>query len=146
MSTECIFCKIINGYIFARIITHNDKAIAFLDAFPLTLGHTLIIPKSHYYKIQDMDKDHSSAVFDLLWKLCAAIEKAVESNAATIAIHNGKDAGQEVPHVHAHIIPRTVDDGAGPVHSMFKNRKKISSKELDVTLNNIKKCVENYYY
>ena len=143
---DCIFCKIINGYISARIITQNDKAIAFLDAFPLTLGHALIIPKSHYYKIQDMDKDHSSAVFDLLWKLSAAIEKAVESNASTIAIHNGKDAGQEVPHVHVHIIPRTADDGAGPVHSMFKNRTKISSKELDFTLNNIKKRIDNYYY
>ena len=143
---NCIFCKIINVCISARIITQNDKAIAFLDAFPLTLGHTLIIPKSHYYKIQDMDKDHSSAVFDLLWKLSAAIEKAVESNASTIAIHNGKDAGQEVPHVHVHIIPRTADDGAGPVHSMFKNRTKISSKELDFTLNNIKKRIDNYYY
>ena len=145
MSIECIFCKIINGYIFARIITQNDKAIAFLDAFPLTLGHTLIIPKSHYYKIQDMDEEHLSAVFSLLWKLSAAIEKAVESNASTIAIHNGKDAGQEVPHVHIHIIPRTIDDGAGPVHSLFKNRKKISSKELDLTLNNIKKCIDYYY-
>ena len=144
MSIECIFCKIINGYIFARIITQNDKAIAFLDAFPLTLGHTLIIPKSHYYKIQDMDEEHLSAVFSLLWKLSAAIEKAVESNASTIAIHNGKDAGQEVPHVHIHIIPRTIDDGAGPVHSLFKNRKKISSKELDVTLDNIKKCIDYY--
>ncbi len=144
MSIECIFCKIINGYIFARIITQNDKAIAFLDAFPLTLGHTLIIPKSHYYKIQDMDEEHLSAVFSLLWKLSAAIEKAVESNASTIAIHNGKDAGQEVPHVHIHIIPRTIDDGAGPVHSLFKNRKKISSKELDLTLNNIKKCIDYY--
>ena len=144
MSIECIFCKIINGYIFARIITQNDKAIAFLDAFPLTLGHTLIIPKSHYYKIQDMDEEHLSAVFSLLWKLSAAIEKAVESNASTIAIHNGKDAGQEVPHVHIHIIPRTIDDGAGPVHSLFKNRKKISSKESDVTLNNIKKCIDYY--
>ena len=144
MSIECIFCKIINGHISARIITQNDKAIAFLDAFPLTLGHTLIIPKSHYYKIQDMDGKHLSAVFDLLWKLSAAIEKAVESNASTIAIHNGKDAGQEVPHVHIHIIPRTIDDGAGPVHSLFKNRKKISSKELDLTLNNIKKCIDYY--
>ena len=141
MSIECIFCKIINGHISARIITQNDKAIAFLDAFPLTLGHTLIIPKSHYYKIQDMDGKRLSAVFGLLWKLSAAIEKAVESNASTIAIHNGKDAGQEVPHVHIHIIPRTIDDGAGPVHSLFKNRKKISSKELDLTLNNIKKCI-----
>ena len=143
---DCIFCKIINGSVSARIITQNDKAVAFLDAFPLTLGHTLIIPKSHYYKIQDMDREHLSAVFGLIWKLSSAIEKAVESDASTIAIHNGKDAGQEVPHVHVHIIPRSIDDGAGPFHSMFKNRKKISSKELDLALNNIKKHVDYYHY
>ena len=90
-----------------------------------------------------MDKEHSSAVFDLLWKLSAAVEKAVESNASTVAVHNGKNAGQEVPHVHVHIIPRTTNDGAGPVHSMFKNRIKIGSKEMDFTLDNIKKQIDN---
>ena len=144
VNMNCVFCKIINGHISARIIAQNDKAIAFLDAFPLSLGHTLVVPKPHYYKIQDMDKEHSSAVFDLLWKLSAPIERAVKSNASTVAIHNGKDAGQEVPHVHVHIIPRTPDDGAGPVHSMFKNRTNFNSMELDYTLNSIKELIENY--
>src|ERR671933_795141 len=143
-NNNCIFCKIANGSISANIIDQNNRAIAFLDAFPLSAGHTLIIPKSHYSKVQDMNKEDSSDVFNLLWKLSGAVEKAAGVNASTIAIHNGKAAGQEVPHVHIHVIPRTIDDGAGPVHSLFKNRKKISSKELDLTLNNIKKCVEYY--
>jgi histidine triad (HIT) family protein len=139
---DCSFCNIVNGNTSARVIDQNDKAIAFLDAFPLSAGHTLIIPKSHYSKVQDMDKEHSSNVFNLLWKVCGAIEKGAGVNASTIAIHNGKEAGQEVPHVHVHIIPRSIGDGAaGPVHSMFKKRPKLSSKELDLILQNIKRML-----
>jgi len=139
VDANCVFCKIVDGSISTRIIYQNDKAIAFLDAFPLSAGHTLIIPKSHYSKVQDMDKEHSSDVFNLLWKVSGAIEKAAGANASTIAIHNGREAGQEVPHVHVHIIPRSTGDGAGPVHSMFKKRPKLSSKELDLMFESIRR-------
>jgi histidine triad (HIT) family protein len=138
---NCIFCKVVRGSISTRIIDQNDKAIAVLDAFPLSAGHTLIIPKSHYLKIQDMDKKHSSDVFSLLWKVVGAIEKAVGVDASTIAIHNGREAGQEVPHVHVHIIPRSIGDGAGPVHSMFTKRPRLSSGELDQILENIRRVL-----
>ena len=78
LNTNCIFCKIVNGTISARIIDQNDKAVAFLDAFPLSAGHTLIIPKLHYSKVQDMDKEYLCAVFDLLRIISAAVEKALE--------------------------------------------------------------------
>ena len=139
INNNCIFCKIANGSMNAGIIDQNDRAIAFLDAFPLSAGHTLIIPKSHYSKIQDMNKEYSSDVFNLLWKVSGAVEKAAGVNASTIAIHNGKAAGQEVPHVHIHVIPRTTGDGAGPVHSMFKKRPDTSSEELNLILEKIKK-------
>jgi histidine triad (HIT) family protein len=138
LDLDCIFCKVITGKIEARIISQNEKAIAFLDAFPLTAGHTIVIPKAHYSKVQDMDRQHSSAMFDLLWQISSAVEKAVGLTASTIAIHNGKEAGQEVLHVHIHIIPRHSGDGAGPVHSMFKNRSMFSSEELDSILNKIR--------
>ena len=139
INNNCIFCKIANGSMDAGIIDQNDRAIAFLDAFPLSAGHTLIIPKSHYSKVQDMNKEDSSDVFNLLWKLSGVVEKAAGVNASTIAIHNGKAAGQEVPHVHIHVIPRTTGDGAGPVHSMFKKRPDTSSEELNLILEKIKK-------
>src|SRR5919206_1363425 len=139
INNNCIFCKIANGSMNAGIIDQNNRAIAFLDAFPLSAGHTLIIPKSHYSKVQDMNKEDSSDVFNLLWKLSGVVEKAAGVNASTIAIHNGKAAGQEVPHVHIHVIPRTTGDGAGPVHSMFKKRPDTSSEELNLILEKIKK-------
>lgn len=138
---NCIFCKIVNDSTSARIIDQNDRAIAFLDAFPLSAGHTLIVPKSHYSKVQDMDREYSSDVFNLLWKVSGAVEKAAGVNASTIAIHNGREAGQEVPHVHVHIIPRSFRDGAGPVHSMFKERPKLSPKELELMLQSIKRIL-----
>jgi len=55
-----------------------------------------------------------------------------------LAIHNGKDSGQEIPHVHVHLIPRELHDQAGPVHSMFKDRPKLSDKELDGLCTKIK--------
>ncbi len=138
MDKNCTFCEIVEGNISAKIITQSDKAIAFLDAFPLSLGHTLIIPKKHYPKVQDMDKLCSASLFDLLRDVIAAVEEAARTNASTVAIHNGVEAGQEILHVHIHIIPRTKNDGGGPVHSMFRNRPKVDHEKMDLMLDKIK--------
>lgn len=142
LEKECIFCKIVEGKISARVVIQNDKALAFLDAFPLSLGHTLIIPKEHFSKVQDMNGVYMLAVLDLLRPLTAAVENASGVKATTIAIQNGTEAGQEILHVHIHIIPRIWGDGAGPVHSMFKNRPKLSSEKMDSIRDRIKECLE----
>jgi histidine triad (HIT) family protein len=142
LEKNCTFCKIVERHISARIISQNDNAIAFLDAFPLSVGHTLIIPKRHYSKVQDMNSEYSSAMFDLLRVVTEAVEKVTRAKASTIAIHNGVEAGQVILHVHIHIIPRFSGDGAGPVHSMFKNRPNINSEEMDAMLDRIKEVVE----
>ncbi len=128
---NCVFCKIITGEIPAKVIMQNEKAMALLDAFPLAAGHSLVIPKSHYAKVQEMSEQDAKAVFEIVWKLVGAVETGSEVNASTIAIHNGSEAGQEVPHVHAHIVPRKKGDGAGAIHSMFKIKPKLSTQEMD---------------
>jgi histidine triad (HIT) family protein len=128
---NCIFCKIIAGEIPAKVIIENEKAMALLDAFPLAAGHTIVIPKSHYTKVQQMSEQDAMAVFNIIWKLAGAVETGSQVNASTIAIHNGSEAGQEVPHVHAHIVPRKRGDGAGAIHSMFKIKPKLSPQEMD---------------
>ncbi|HEY7080688.1 MAG TPA: HIT family protein [Nitrososphaeraceae archaeon] len=134
----CIFCRIINSQITALVLHQNDHAVALLDAFPLSVGHTLVIPKIHYPKLQDMDIDSTGSVFSLVRKICAALEKAVNVKSTTIAIHNGREAGQEIPHVHVHIVPRTELDGAGPIHTMFKRRPALNAGQLDLIYRNIK--------
>jgi histidine triad (HIT) family protein len=134
----CIFCKIIRGKIPARILEQDDLAVVILDSFPLSAGHALVIPKFHYPKVQDMDQDSTHSVFDLVRKISAALESAMGVNSTTIAIHNGKEAGQEIPHLHVHIVPRTKNDGAGPIHSMFKRRPNLNSDQVELIYKNIK--------
>ena len=126
---NCIFCKIIQGEIPAKIIKETKKSLAFLDAFPLTRGHTLVIPKKHYEKIQDMSTEDNSDLFETVHKVSAKVDKI--TNATLIAIHNGKQSGQEIPHVHVHLIPRSPEDSAGPVHSMFKETPKLSEEDMN---------------
>jgi histidine triad (HIT) family protein len=128
---NCIFCKIIAGEIPAKVIMQNEKAMALLDAFPLAAGHSLVIPKSHYAKVQEMSEQDAKALFEIVWKLVGAVETGSEVSASTIAIHNGSEADQEVPHVHAHIVPRKRGDGAGAIHSMFKIKPKLSPQDMD---------------
>ena len=133
---DCIFCKIVNGEIKSRLIMESKNSIAFLDAFPVTKGHTLVIPKTHYGKIQDMSQDDSADLFRVVYEVVPKIDKITGST--LLAIHNGKESGQEIPHVHVHLIPRELSDQAGPVHSMFKDRPKLSEEELDDLCTKIK--------
>ena len=126
---DCIFCKIAKKEIPSKIITETNKSIAFLDVFPLSQGHTLVIPKSHYEKVQDMTDMDNTDLFNTVHKVISKVDRL--TGATLLAVHNGKDSGQEIPHVHVHIIPRQSSDQAGPVHSMFKDRPKLSDEELD---------------
>jgi histidine triad (HIT) family protein len=129
---NCIFCRIVAGEIPARVVIQNERAMALLDAFPLASGHTLVIPKSHYSKVQQMKEQDATAVFEIVWKLAGAVETASQVNASVIAIHNGSDAGQEVPHLHVHIVPRKRGDGAGAIHTMFKTKPNLGPQEMDL--------------
>lgn len=124
---DCIFCKIISGQIQTKIIKQTSRSIAFLDAFPLAKGHTLVIPKKHHPKIQDMSVEENSDLFSLVHDILPKIDALTGST--LVAVHNGKDAGQEIPHVHVHLVPRSNGDSAGPIHSMFES-KKFSDSEI----------------
>lgn len=132
---DCIFCKIVSGQIPTRIIDETPHSVAFLDAFPLAIGHTLVIPKKHHVKIQDMSDGENSDLFSLVHKVISKIDQI--SGATLVAVHNGKDAGQEIPHVHVHLVPRTTGDSAGAIHSMF-NPVKFSDSEIDDIYNKLK--------
>ena len=128
---NCVFCRIFDGKIPAKVVARNGEALAVLDAFPLAAGHTLVISKSHSSKVQDLDGKESQGVFELACRVAPAVEKATGAPSTIIAVHNGKEAGQEIPHVHVHIIPRRRGDGAGPVHSMFRERPDSGSLDME---------------
>ena len=126
---DCIFCKIANKEIPSRIIIETKTSIAFLDAFPVSRGHTLVIPKHHYEKVQDMTDLDNTDLFNTVYKVISKVDRL--TGATLLEVQNGKDSGQEIPHVHVHLIPRHPSDQAGPVHDMFKDRPKLSDEELD---------------
>ena len=126
---DCIFCRIVGKKVNAKIIKETINSVAFLDAFPLAKGHTLVIPKKHHEKIQDMSSEENSDLFSLVHDVVSKVDSL--TGATLVAIHNGKEAGQEIPHVHVHLVPREPSDSAGAIHSMFNSTSKLSDLELE---------------
>ena len=126
---DCIFCRIVSKEIPTKILIETESCIGFLDAFPLAKGHAIVIPKKHYEKLQDLPTDINTGVFSAVHSLISKVDSL--TGATLVAVHNGKDSGQEIPHVHVHLIPRTKDDSAGAVHSMFSQKPKLSDSEMD---------------
>ena len=133
---DCIFCKIIAGEIPVKILKETSNSISFLDAFPLAKGHVLVIPKNHHQKIQDMSNEENIDLFSLVHLMISKVDAITGST--LVAVHNGKEAGQEVPHVHVHLVPRSTDDSAGAIHSMFNTTLNLSESEIDELYNKLK--------
>lgn len=131
MSEDCIFCSIVAGDIPARVVYEDDDVLAFLDANPLAPGHTLVIPKDHYETLGDLPADDGESVFAALHDLTPVVEESVDADGSNVAFNNGAAAGQEVPHVHGHVIPRFEDDGGNPIHAVAGSRPELSDDELD---------------
>ena len=104
---DCIFCKIASKEIPAKILVETESSVGFLDAFPLAKGHVLVIPKKHYKKIQDLPTEINTDVFTMVHSIISKVDSL--TGATLVAIHNGKESGQEIPHVHVHLIPRSKD-------------------------------------
>jgi len=126
---DCIFCKIISGEIKSKFLKETRSSVSFLDAFPLATGHVLVIPKNHHHKIQDMSTEENTDLFSLVHQMVSKVDTITGST--LVAIHNGKDAGQEIPHIHVHLVPRSKDDSAGAIHSMFNSTVTLSESEMD---------------
>ena len=126
---DCIFCKIVSKEIPTKILVETESCIGFLDAFPLAKGHALVIPKNHYEKLQDLPINVNTEVFSTVHSLISKVDSL--TGATLVAVHNGKQSGQEIPHVHVHLIPRSEDDSAGAVHSMFSKKPDLSVSEIE---------------
>lgn len=112
MSTQdCIFCKIAAGQIHSNKVYEDDSVFAFLDIAPLSEGHTLVIPKSHFETLDQCPADVLSDVAMCAGKVASAVVSALGCEGYNVLCNNGKVAGQEVGHMHFHIIPRNRVDG-----------------------------------
>ncbi|MDR2884259.1 MAG: HIT family protein [Deferribacteraceae bacterium] len=108
---DCIFCKIVNGELPSAKIYEDDHQVAFLDAFPATAGHALLVPKKHIVNIFDCDEELGRIIYPTLIKLSKAIRHAMGCTGLNIVQNNEAVAGQVVFHSHIHLIPRYDYDG-----------------------------------
>jgi histidine triad (HIT) family protein len=135
---DCIFCRILEGEIPSRTVHEDGSTFAFLDVNPLARGHTLVVPKTHHARVGELDPEDRDALFAAVGRLAPAVERAMDADATTIAINDGEAAGQEVPHVHAHLVPRHEDDGVGPIHALDWPRPELDDDAFDTTLEEIR--------
>lgn len=107
---ECLFCKIIGKKIPSIIVHEDNQTLGFLDIFPISKGHTIVIPKNHYSTLEDIPEHILGDVFKAVKVLAAKIHKKLKIDGYNILQNNFPASGQVVKHFHVHIIPRNVDD------------------------------------
>jgi len=131
---DCIFCKIITGELPSSKVYEDEKIIAFLDIRPANKGHTLVLPKKHYENIFEISDASLTDVILTVKKIAIAVNKAVKCDGINIIQNNNRAAGQIIPHIHFHVIPRFEND------SNKHHNIKYSAEEMEEIR---KKIIEN---
>ncbi len=130
----CIFCQIVDKKIPSQILFENDTSLAFLDIFPISNGHTIVIPKNHYNNLEDIPVDELTDVFKIVKNISSKIYEKLKIDGYNILQNNFKAAGQIIDHFHVHIIPRRREDGK---FQLIIPREQSKEEELKKTLKTI---------
>ncbi len=128
---DCIFCKIIVKEIPSKILFENNDTIAFLDIFPISQGHTIVIPKKHYTNLETIPINVLYEVMGTVKIVSNLIYKNLDIDGYNILQNNYKAAGQVINHFHIHIIPRSGADGK---FKLLIPREQATEEELSLTL------------
>jgi histidine triad (HIT) family protein len=137
---ECIFCKIVKGEIPCKKVYESEKTLSFLDINPRNKGHVLVIPKTHYLGITDMSDDDATEVMKTIKLVAAAQRDSVKTEGMSLVQSNGRMAGQLVPHVHFHLIPRTEEEKGVGLEGVLPV-KKFEDAELDKIASDMSKAI-----
>jgi len=137
----CVFCDIVSKTTPAYIIYEDAGYIAFLDKYPISIGHTLVLPKTHFERVNSMPQRDFCALYARVHALNQLITSKVAASASHISINDGAAANQLIPHVHVHIIPRSPNDSAGFTarkllrpDQMEELRKKLAVEDLKLNV------------
>jgi len=103
---HCEFCKLVRKEGPLSLVYEDERAMAFLDIRPMNEGHTLVIPKKHYRYIYEVPDEEIAHLFKIVRRVAWAVKKAVNAGGISITQHNESAAGQDIFHLHVHVIPR----------------------------------------
>jgi diadenosine tetraphosphate (Ap4A) HIT family hydrolase len=124
---SCPFCELESS----RITAASECAIAFRDAFPLTEGHTLVVPRQHIDCIFALPAERHSDLWAFVAEVRRSLAKELDVRAFNIGVNDGIDAGQTIDHAHIHIIPRRpgdIDDPRGGIRYIFPDKARYWSE------------------
>ena len=111
---KCEFCAIIAGDAPASLVWEDSLALAFMDIRPVNPGHVLVVPRQHAATLAQLDPEVGAHLFGVAMRLAPAVRRSgVVSEGINLFLADGRAAGQEVMHVHLHIVPRFSGDGFG---------------------------------
>ncbi len=122
---QCVFCKIVSRKLPSHLIFEDSEYIAFLDAAPFNLGHTLVCPKKHGETLWDMSESEIGGLFALTSRISKAVVNATGMDGFRLVQNNGEAANQIVPHVHVHIIPVKLNE-----KGKWMDRKKFEPEQM----------------
>lgn len=113
-SKSCPFCQLTSGVNNTVILFENETGFVVLDGFPITQGHSLIIPKQHISSFFEITQQQRQDLFALVDLAKTDLDKQYQPASYNIGINDGEAAGQTIPHLHIHLIPRYVEADKDP--------------------------------
>jgi len=111
---NCIFCKIIKGELPSYKIYEDEHNLAFLDINPTTEGHTLVVPKQHFVNFEDIPEEELKKTILIVKKIGKKLKDGLGVESYNVCENNDLAAGQLIPHIHFHLIPRHGNDNLKP--------------------------------
>jgi len=139
--SNCIFCAIVAGRAPASVVLDEPDVIAFMDIRPFTPGHLLVIPKRHASGLAELPPEDGAKVFAAGQRIAAALRASdLPIDGVNMFLADGVAAGQEVFHVHLHLVPRRAGDGFGIVARAQSPNRTV----LDGTASALRAAVEAY--
>jgi histidine triad (HIT) family protein len=130
---ENIFAKILRGEIPSVKVFENEQVLVFMDIMPRSSGHLLVIPKSKARNILDINIDQLHAVIDTVQMMAKLVMKALKADGVTIQQFNEAPGGQEVFHLHFHVIPRYSGERMGPPGQMVKDMSVLADQAKKIS-------------
>lgn len=106
----CVFCRIVGGDAECHELYRDAATLAFMDIHPANEGHCLVIPRAHFATVFEMPPDVFAKVGATAARIARAVNEALEPGGLSLVQANGALAGQTVPHVHVHVLPRRAGD------------------------------------